>query len=317
MWAMLLGAALAEPAIVEGWTADSRYFVYRDAWNAHTVGGNLLDEQLPFDEVAAAVFDSRTRTMERFILSREHIVPTEDDALYYDPATLGRWAKMNEENPKIVGDGQARWSRFQAAHPMAPPAGPPPKALLVSVKGKPAAKELSDATYDDEVTFSVLTPAGATRTIHIDTLGPDPSASAPSSWSGGGYHSYIEPEIQASPDGRFVAINDLDRPCPMSCTSPIRPTIVPLVLQIQVLAPAGAESRRESVVAAISASGSASWVGPAKKARDKSVVYHRPELKADAELIAKIIPGGADLAVLDWKTPAHLVVAVGNTVPAP
>ena len=55
-------------------------------------------------------------------------------------------------------------------------------------------------------------------------------------------------------------------------------------------------------------------IRPALKPRDVSVVYYAADLKDAAERIAKVLPGGATVEKIDWKTPAEIVVALGRSV---
>ncbi len=70
----------------------------------------------------------------------------------------------------------------------------------------------------------------------------------------------------------------------------------------------------KKVGAALEAAGySPTFVGPAKKARDATVVYAAKGKEAIAAKIAAAIPGGATVDKLSWQTPADVVVAVGKS----
>lgn len=56
--------------------------------------------------------------------------------------------------------------------------------------------------------------------------------------------------------------------------------------------------------------------GPAKSAREKTVVYSAPSAKADAEAIAALLPGGATVEALTWVAPADVVIALGKSAGA-
>jgi hypothetical protein len=51
--------------------------------------------------------------------------------------------------------------------------------------------------------------------------------------------------------------------------------------------------------------------GPAEEARASSVVYAAKGQEAAAKKITGIIPGGATIGELSWKTPFDVVVALG------
>jgi hypothetical protein len=53
------------------------------------------------------------------------------------------------------------------------------------------------------------------------------------------------------------------------------------------------------------------WTGPAKGTRPKSIVYSSDVAKEAAKQIAALIPGGAAVEALSWKTSADVVVALG------
>jgi hypothetical protein len=52
-------------------------------------------------------------------------------------------------------------------------------------------------------------------------------------------------------------------------------------------------------------------VTPAKKPRDKSVVFAAHGREEDAKKLAAAVPGGAEVQKLDWQSPHDLVVALG------
>ena len=52
---------------------------------------------------------------------------------------------------------------------------------------------------------------------------------------------------------------------------------------------------------------------PALKAREVSVVYGAKGFEDDAKAIAALVPGGATVEPLSWKTDAEVVVAVGQS----
>lgn len=52
-------------------------------------------------------------------------------------------------------------------------------------------------------------------------------------------------------------------------------------------------------------------VTPAKKPREKSVVFAAAGHEEDAKKLAAAVPGGAEVQKLDWKSPLNLVVALG------
>lgn len=82
---------------------------------------------------------------------------------------------------------------------------------------------------------------------------------------------------------------------------------------ISVLVPAEfGEDALIRAVAAMDARG-ALQTGPAKSARPVSVVYFAPAWKAEAEALARTIPGGATVKPLTWEAPQHLVVALGDS----
>ncbi len=57
-------------------------------------------------------------------------------------------------------------------------------------------------------------------------------------------------------------------------------------------------------------------VTPAKKARDKSVVFAAAGHEADAKKLAAAVPGGAEVQKLDWKSQVDLVIALApNAIP--
>lgn len=58
-------------------------------------------------------------------------------------------------------------------------------------------------------------------------------------------------------------------------------------------------------------------VGPAKKARDATVVYAAKGFEAQAKALAALVPGGATVEALSWKADSELVVAAGRSVLKP
>lgn len=58
-------------------------------------------------------------------------------------------------------------------------------------------------------------------------------------------------------------------------------------------------------------------VGPAKKARDASVVYAAKGFEAQGKDLAALVPGGATVEALSWKADSELVIAAGRSVLKP
>ncbi len=52
-------------------------------------------------------------------------------------------------------------------------------------------------------------------------------------------------------------------------------------------------------------------ITPAAKPREQSVVYAAQGREAEAQKLAAAVPGGAQVAKLDWKSPFELVIALG------
>jgi hypothetical protein len=83
--------------------------------------------------------------------------------------------------------------------------------------------------------------------------------------------------------------------------------------RVQVLAVKDvlAAAKAPAVKAVEVAGGVVVFAGPAKKARERSVIYAAKGSEALAKAIAVGVPGGATVEALSWKTEAEVVVALG------
>jgi hypothetical protein len=90
--------------------------------------------------------------------------------------------------------------------------------------------------------------------------------------------------------------------------------LVPCGTRISVVAPASAIAEQDKVAAALEKIGyNVVDLGPAKAKRAATVVYASAKHTAEAEALAKKIPGGATVEKLTWKPKADIVVAVGDS----
>jgi hypothetical protein len=90
--------------------------------------------------------------------------------------------------------------------------------------------------------------------------------------------------------------------------------IVPCGLRVSVVGPADASAIKDKVSDVLEKGGyNVSDIGPAKAKRAATVVYADAANTAEAEKLAKTIPGGATVDKLTWKPKADIVVAVGDS----
>ncbi|MGC4121890.1 MAG: hypothetical protein QM765_46380 [Myxococcales bacterium] len=125
-----------------------------------------------------------------------------------------------------------------------------------------------------------------------------------------------------SPDGKRIAwvIDDGYQQCGMMSCSLISAVIGSAGgVNVQLLADNALLSKvvRPAAKAVAAAGLTPAFVGKALKAREKSAIYFAEGFQAQADKIAKALPGGASVEKLTWKSPADIVVAVGaSAVPA-
>lgn len=88
----------------------------------------------------------------------------------------------------------------------------------------------------------------------------------------------------------------------------------PVGPNIHVMAHESAIGALEPVVDALGKAGLPAHRGPnALKARDKTVVYAWSGAKDEAGKVASLIPGGASVDKITWRTEADIIVAVGQS----
>lgn len=90
--------------------------------------------------------------------------------------------------------------------------------------------------------------------------------------------------------------------------------LVPCGTRISVVGPADAKAIKDKVADLLEKGGyNVSDIGPAKAKRAATVVYANATHSAEAEKIARSIPGGATVEKLTWKPKVDIVVAVGDS----
>ncbi|MBN2801250.1 MAG: hypothetical protein JXX28_19070 [Deltaproteobacteria bacterium] len=80
-----------------------------------------------------------------------------------------------------------------------------------------------------------------------------------------------------------------------------------------ILAPQSLPASATQAAKAALAGMGALQTGPAKAARERSVVYYAEGFKPQAEAMAAKVPGGATVEAISWEAPQHVVVALGTS----
>ncbi len=281
-----------------GWTADGRYFAYRaEQWSNDAARARLI-----------SVVDVHTDHVTFFV---EGLDDTEDAdeamlATWRAYATAEQWAAWSAANPTTLPAqkatcGDARLV-FEVAH-LGGYAAPP-------AAGEPWDGSATRLAARDEAWATMGVERDGQRWTHIElnaNQGGFTVVTASASWS---------------PDCKFVAWvlagyapgrSDRWRVPPYNPSSAV--VVSPAGPLIHIMAHRTASHVAEPLRAALDAAGFAPHIGPrARGDRDATVVYARSASRPLAERVAAAVPGGATVDVLNWPTPADVIVAAGRSV---
>lgn len=131
-------------------------------------------------------------------------------------------------------------------------------------------------------------------------------------------HGVLEATTLWSPDGRYVAWvlttsdwSGMDGSRSFQVVvGPGRGTRTQVLAAAEVLAKGSPK-----LLDAVEKAGlTLAFVGPAKKARPRSVVYAAKGFEADAQRLAALVPGGATVEPMSWASGADVVLAGGSSV---
>ncbi|MBX7097272.1 MAG: hypothetical protein K1X89_06155 [Myxococcaceae bacterium] len=310
-WPLML-ALLSLPAVADpqGFSSDGRYWV-----TTETLSGTLgqVDENTgaqegPFWSASLAVVnDLLTGKAERYALSLKG-----DDK---------KATAKAQDAVKGLPDAAA-YEGWKKEHPL----------TLHLSRTSPDGKRTAEISVkpSDEVswkqgtfTFERMFSDDGCRSLLTFSVVTDGKAQPVQTWWGEGpsagmLSGTVKPAW--SPDGRRVAWV-IHRNMGM-----VRDTAMDLVKlsatsgpRVEVLADKSiAEQAVPKVTEALGLKGTfVANVGPAKKARDASVVYAAKGFEAQAKELAALVPGGATVEPLTWKTESELVIAAGRSVLKP
>ncbi|MCO4747172.1 MAG: hypothetical protein KC912_20410 [Proteobacteria bacterium] len=276
----------------------------------------------PVDEVLGWTDDTfvyRARLMMQFPQDFERDELSEEYSFYGDeiwPVVCAQprvgpercWEDVERSHlavPDVPLATPIEWKAWSQAHPLLPP-GAPGGTIGVSMPSQASAPplEVYYGSVDDPEPFLVFLEAGDERwewRAGVVDLGS------------GAPHN-VTVTASPSPDGHLIAVSTTNSGF-MHMRGPAAPSS-----QIWIWSGARTTLSRsdkvtdEAVAAASRLLGEAGFVflqeQPAKKARNRTVVYYAARWEGEARAAAEALGGVAEL--MDWESRSHLVIALGN-----
>lgn len=287
-----------------GWTADSAFFAYEVVeTDYHAEGEGEGVEYAPERMKLAVVVNADTGARTEYLLAHERYgkAPT---------ALMGRGSALPNKQA---------FEAWLKQHPLKPGSGPssPDGKRKASIR----IEVVEEGDYPQEVTkedgaykLSVLSSGQVIRLV-VD----DRSVRTLRQQGVGMFDAQGSVRAYWSPDQKRVAwivqrddLQWMRGPIPGDASVVVTDAVG---LRVSVVAPEVAlDQVKAKVVPALKEAGFAPTnVAAALKARAQTVVYARKRRREDAKRIAEVVPGGATVEDLTWKTDMDIVVAVGDS----
>lgn len=310
---LLAAITIIEPSVsakLLGWSADGHFLVWTDSASETTTpeykdDGSMgdpdsmaptLDESATF----ATVLDVRKNEKQFFLLK------------YTAHSPKGKKAGTLKKKYSTAGDAAA-FEAWKKKSPLALTADKKGKSGTANItvkldEGSPAAWKGNSMGWSVENSAKVTLSTTCGKVTNSETIEQamgamyTPSWKATPHWDPSGRHVvFLMEEAVAKtmrgPDGGHRQY-----------------VIVPCGLRVSVVGPADAAAQKDKVAAALETAGyNISDIGPAKAKRPATVIYADGANTAEAEKLAKLVPGGATVDKLTWKPKADIVVAVGDS----